>query len=291
MDATQIRLRHTLHRITESLELDAPLHPPCRFKNPCGLCNKNVTKAQKFILCSGCSKSVHIKCNGTSDEIFEKFITENNSDLEWFCLACTMKSNYENFPFTLCDNQNLTNINTCDRMNVIEYLPNEEILKELSQYPCFSQVSDNDDGELITPELLSSKYHTVHEFQNLNLEDRLNVFHSNVNGLECKFETLCAFLTCCKSPPNLIGITETSEQKDSSFITNVAMEGYKFYHTPTNISKGGCCIYVKNDFDVFERDDLKVQNDHFQSVWTEIKNKKSKNIIFGCIYRSPNKKT
>ena len=183
VDATQIRLRYTLHRISESLELDAPLHSPCKFKNPCGLCNKNVTKAQKFILCSGCSKSVHIKCDGTSVEFFEKFTTENNSDLEWFCLACTMRSNYENFPFTLCDNYYLTKINTCDRMNVIQYLPNEEIIEELSQYPCFSQVSDNDDGELITPDLLSSKYHTVHEFQNLNLEDRLNVFHSNVNGL------------------------------------------------------------------------------------------------------------
>ena len=137
---------------------------------------------------------------------------------------------------------------------------------------------------------IRDRYHTVHEFQNLNLEDRLNLFHSNINGLECKFETLCAFLTYCKSPPNLIGVTETSEQKDSSFITKVTIEGYNFYHTPTTISKGGCCIYVKNDFDVFERDDLKVQNDHFQSVWTEIKNKKSKNIIFGCIYRSPNKK-
>ena len=67
------------------------------------------------------------------------------------------------------------------------------------------------------------------------------------------------------------------------------MQGYDLYHTPTNISKGGCCIYVNSSFDVFERDDLKVQNNHFQSTWCEVKNKKSKNIIFGCIYRSPNK--
>ena len=61
------------------------------------------------------------------------------------------------------------------------------------------------------------------------------------------------------------------------------------FSTPTNLSKGGCCIYVNETFDSFERDDLKVQNSHFQSTWAEIKNKKSKNIIFGCIYRSPNK--
>ena len=34
---------------------------------------------------------------------------------------------------------------------------------------------------------------------------------------------------------------------------------------------------------------LKIQNNQFQSTWTEIKNKKSKNRIFGCMYRSPNK--
>ena len=90
-------------------------------------------------------------------------------------------------------------------------------------------------------------------------------------------------------PFDIIGITETSEQKDTSFLTNVDMEGYDLYHTPTNSAKGGCCIYANKNLDVFERSDLKIQNDHFQTTWAEIKNKKSKNILIGCIYRSPNK--
>ena len=51
--------------------------------------------------------------------------------------------------------------------------------------------------------------------------------------------------------------------------------------------KGGTAIYVNRDYDSFERSELKVQTDLFESVWVEIKNKSSKNIICGCIYRHP----
>ena len=99
------------------------------------------------------------------------------------------------------------------------------------------------------------------------MESRLNIFHSNVDGWESKFDTFGAFLTGVATCPDLIAITETSEHKHSSFITNVKMPGYKIFSTPTNLSKGGCCIYVNETFDSFERDDLKVQNNHFQSAW------------------------
>ena len=36
-----------------------------------------------------------------------------------------------------------------------------------------------------------------------------------------------------------------------------------------------------------ERNELNTQTDDFESVWIEIKNKKSKNIVCGCIYRHP----
>ena len=58
-------------------------------------------------------------------------------------------------------------------------------------------------------------------------------------------------------------------------------------HTPSLSAKGGTALYVNNSFDSFERLDLKVQTDNFESVWVEIKNKNSKNIICGCIYRHP----
>ena len=199
---------------------------------------------------------------------------KEESGITWFCLDCTMRTNHCSFPFTLNDNHDLVNVNMSDSMGIIDHLPSEDILDETSQYPCFTHFSDSDDGEIASPELLSSKYHTISEFQSLDLGGRFNIFHSNVNGLESKFDALSTFLTCSTSFPDVIGITETSEQRDTSFISNVSLQGHRLYHTPTNSAKGGCCIYVNDSFDVFERVDLRVQNDHFQSTWAEIKKKK-----------------
>ena len=65
------------------------------------------------------------------------------------------------------------------------------------------------------------------------------------------------------------------------------MEGYELFHTPSKISKGGTAVYVNKSFDSLERNDIKINTDEFESTWVEIKNKKSKNILVGCIYRHP----
>ena len=82
---------------------------------------------------------------------------------------------------------------------------------------------------------------------------------------------------------DVVAITETSEHIDHGFLSNIDMEGYKLFNTATKSSKGGAVLYVNNDFDSFERVDLKMQNDLLEAVWIEIKNSKSKNIVCGCI--------
>ena len=121
LDAIQFKLRHNLHRIIESIELNKPLNPQSKLKNPCNICNKNVTKAQKYLLCNACDKRCHIKCDCTSGDLYEFIINANES--KWICLICTLKFNHENFPFTLCDNHELENIHISDTMSVLDYLP------------------------------------------------------------------------------------------------------------------------------------------------------------------------
>ena len=65
------------------------------------------------------------------------------------------------------------------------------------------------------------------------------------------------------------------------------IEGYDLFHTASKISKGGTSIYASKDFESLERTDLKINNPEFESTWIEIKNKKSKNIVIGCLYRHP----
>ena len=85
----------------------------------------------------------------------------------------------------------------------------------------------------------------------------------------------------------MLAITETSEKEEIGFLADVELEGYELFHTPSKISKGGTAVYVNKSFDSLERNDIKINTDEFESTWVEIKNKKSKNILVGCIYRHP----
>ena len=132
-------------------------------------------------------------------------------------------------------------------MKFCEFLPTFEIISETSKFSNFS--SRDVDNEL--PSLLNSKYHSVYDFQKLKIQKNFNIFHSNVNGLESKFEGLHEFLSGSSAKLDVIGITETS-QKNDFFTTNVSLDGYKPFYTSTNSSKGGTALYVNSTYTAFE---------------------------------------
>ena len=85
---------------------------------------------------------------------------------------------------------------------------------------------------------------------------------------------------------DILAITETSEKEDIGFLHNIEIKGYENYHTPTKTSRGAA-IYVNNMFETLERCELNINNIEFEATWIEIKNKNSKNIICGSLYRHP----
>ena len=218
-------------------------------------------------------------------ETYNYWITTNdNPEITYDCLYCTMKKNHENFPFTLAENSEIENINNSDNMKFCESLPTLEEIYETNNFSSYPQPLE----EATLPSNLNSKYHRVSDFQKLKIEKNFNIFHANVNGLETKFDTLHTFLSGAKSTMDVIAITETSENKDHSFLRNISIDGYKKpYHTASGSSKGGTALYINEDFDCFERTDISIQTDLYESTWVEIKNKNSKNIICGCVYRHP----
>ena len=73
-----------------------------------------------------------------------------------------------------------------------------------------------------------------------------------------------------------IAITETSQRNDDFFTTNVSMNGYKEFYTPSNSSKGGTALYVKEKYEIFERIDLKIQNDFWKVSGLKLRTKLKK---------------
>ena len=148
-----------------------------------------------------------------------------------------MKFNHTNFAFTLADDSDIDKINNSDSMSFCEFLPSFECVTETDKFMNV-ELYENDFDQNISS-LLHSKYYIVNAFQESNNLNSLNIFHSNVNSLESKFDALHDFLVGAKVALDIVAITETSQQNDNFFISNVSLEGYTPFYTPTNSSKGG----------------------------------------------------
>ena len=279
--ANDIKLENNVERILEAITLGKVLNPPSRFKHPCSICNKNCLSNQKHLPCFHCTKSFHIKCNGTTLEQYE--FHQNNQNKKWYCLDCTVRYRHSIIPFTCSSVSKLININSSDNMEFCNFQPCLEIIHETSAFEKYSLPDTNFD----LPNLVNSKYHTVEQCQQLKIESNFNIFHSNVNRLESKFDGLHTFISGSKSSFDIIAITETSESSEHSFSSTIKIDEYDLFHTPTSSSKGGVALYVNEAFDSFERLELKAQTPEFECVWIEIKNSRSRNIVCGCIYRHP----
>ena len=223
-----------------------------------------------FNILSAC-RTVRILILFQRKETYDKYVeNDTNPDTtvikaKWNCLYCTMVSNHELFPFTLCDDHELNNINNSDNMSFCEHLPSLEDIYETSKFSAFPKPME----EANLPSNLNSKYHSVHDYQNLKVGNNFNIFHANVNGLESKYDTLHTFLGGTASAVDVVAISETSEHDKHSFISNIDMEGYDPFSTPTLSLKGGTALFVNKDYKAFERRDIKIQNNLFESVWLD----------------------
>ena len=101
------------------------------------------------------------------------------------------------------------------------------------------------------------------------------------------FDDLYQLISSANLKFDIINITETSQQLNQDFSSNVSFNGYKPYSTQTKSSKGGVVMYVSENFECHERIALSTCNDFFETLWVELTIKGGKNIICACVYRHP----
>ena len=183
----------------------------------------------------------------------------------------------------LKDNQEMQNIVNTDSIKSLDYLPSYEIVSKAHNIEALNQYDV--DANIINK--ITSRYYLAHEFKAIKKSDSFNILHSNLNGLENKFEEYLINSSECDI--NVLCISETSQKENIHFNLNVNIEGYRQpFALGSKSSRGGVAIYVKNDIDVVERNDLNIINKAFECLWVEIRNEKHKNIVCGCLYRHPN---
>ena len=86
------------------------------------------------------------------------------------------------FPFGLQSDYELINILNSDTMKALENLPNYDIFSQASDFNSLTQ------ADVITN--INSRYYPVLEFKKMINENYFNIFHTNINGREHKFDLL-----------------------------------------------------------------------------------------------------
>ena len=129
----------------------------------------------------------------------------------------------------------------------------------------------------------------IDEFNNMNDSESFKILHSNLNGVENIFDDYHTFVTSANSNFDVMCISETTQKENFPFNLNINIDGYgQPFTLGSKTARGGVAIYVKDEYNVIERNDLNIVDNSLEAVWVEIKNEKGKNIVCGCIYRHPN---
>lgn len=251
-------------------------------KDGCSKCQK----AMKYqVKCSICKRGFHLKCSK---------ITSQDSDvwLSWFCGDCSAE-----FPFHMLDDEHLLSVhnkNTMDRNfyeNILIFHPFDLNDLENSYNGDFDPDINFFSGTLNGR---SCKYYSEEKF-NLLLESSSNdsvfsVLNLNIRSLTKNYDHLGTFLSTLNHSFSVIGLSETWLTENSKESGLYELPGYNSVHAiRQSRTGGGVSIFVKQNLNFIQRDDLILNNDegNVESIFVELETSKSKNIVIGQIYKPP----
>ena len=249
------------------------------FIYPCGICNKRVGTHMRAIQCDLCNYWNHIKCDGIEASHYV-ILKKSDNTHQHYCKLCRE----ENLPFQTIDNDQylssiIHDVNVSDDLNLLINPPPR--LKTL-----FTDLNDRNNEE----SLINCEYYDYSKPIPHTKDKNKAFFHMNIASLNKHKEELETALSLLDFQFDIIGITETKFQKGIAPINDPSLPGYNHRHTPTESSKGGALIYVKDSLVFDRRDDLEkimYKSKELESVFIEIEVTGKKNQIYGCIYRHP----
>ena len=147
----------------------------------------------------------------------------------------------------------------------------------------------NSEEEIENETIINCKYMSIDDLNSLELNQNNKSFlHLNISSLPYHIDELRTVLSQCKSPFDVIGITESRIRKDKTLYTDISLDGYSHEHQPTESSAGGVLIYLSNDINYKCRDDLNIyKSKELESIFIETLSTNCENFIIGCIYKHP----
>ena len=246
----------------------------CTTKNKikCHTCRRTIAKTSVPLnTCSKCKNKFHKKCAK---------VQSGKNDL--VCNECTASL----FPyFNINDNEFLV-LSSGNKMPAdmnLEILPSFSIKTLLDKLPGNVTIQTGD----FSSDYINSKYYTPIEFQQKSFsKNNFSVLHINIASLQAHMDEFKELIRLLDHPFDVIGISETKLQKNKDPIVNLEIEGYYLEHMPTETCFGGVALYIKKCYDQKLRSELSQSVKTVgESIFVEIEQKRSKNILVGCFYR------
>ena len=256
--------------------VDPPPEIADDFFYPCGICDRGVGLRARALQCDICNFWNHIRCDGVEPSFYEKL---KKSKDDHYCKLCRE----EHFPFQKLPNEEymasvVHGVHVDDGLDLdVDPPPRLRVL--------FNELNDRNENSPINCEY----YDYSKPVPGANNKNKA-IFHMNIASLNLHREELETALSLLNFEFDVIGITETKFMKGVAPIVDPSLSGYSHYHTPTESSKGGALVYVRDSLTCNRRSDLEgimYKSKLLESVFIEIENVGKKNQIYGCIYRHP----
>ena len=141
---------------------------------------------------------------------------------------------------------------------------------------------------------INCEYVDPDSFTHKNDNKNLSFLHLNIASLSKHKDELETMLKMINYQFDIIGISETKIEKNVTPIFDLNLQGYTYYGTPTESTKGGTLLYINNKLKCKPRKDLNenlYKSGELESTFVEIINPRKKNFIVGCVYRHPSMDT
>ena len=138
-------------------------------------------------------------------------------------------------------------------------------------------------------EVKDSRYYTTGEFNDnfSNAQDSFNILHINSRSLNNNFDSLVTLLTTVNNFPfSVIGVTETWLHSNSAPLFHLNNYHMVRVDRPQGRRGGGVALYISDQLQFNIRHDI--APNECESLFIEIDNIKTRNIVVGVIYRPPN---
>ena len=253
----------------------------------CNLCGYEVNHNQRSITCTICFNDYHYNKHCLRLAILP------SSDEVFTCYQCLDSC----LPFNNLDDDSLQNNFGTTRNELRTMLRNQRNRLDNLIFNPFGQQQQeaffhNDRNFTDDNPVKTCNFYSTEEFNSSitsrhNTNNALSLLHLNIRSIRNKFDAFLNYLQTLTHTFSIIALTETWLNDNDS---NILIPGYNLtkFNRQNKIG-GGICIFSRNDLNIKIRNDLTIENSasNIESLFIEILNEKSKNIIVGVIYRPP----